>query len=87
MPAPGVRFYNSVSEDRCSCTFYQLIPLYSFHQFCHFLALFYQELLDDVIDIEAYLNVYTDTRSAFVASLHSMKSYHAKEMELLWAAM
>ena len=62
--------------------FYQLIPLYSFHQFCHFLALFYQELLDDVIDIEAYLNVYTDTRSAFVASLHSMKSYHAKEMEL-----
>lgn len=62
--------------------FYQLIPLYSFHQFCHFLALFYQELLDDVIDIETYLNVYTDTRSASVASLHSLKSYHSKEMEL-----
>ena len=60
---------------------YQFTPVYSFHQFCHFLALFYQELLHDVIDINAYLNVYTDTKSASVASLHSSKSYDAKEME------
>lgn len=61
---------------------YQFTPIYSFHQFCHFLALFYQELFGDVIDIDAYLNVYTDTGSASMASLHSAKSYDAKEMEL-----
>lgn len=61
---------------------YQFTPVYSFHQFCHFLALFYQELLDDVIDIDTYLNIYTDTSGASVASLHSTKSYDAKEMAL-----
>lgn len=61
---------------------YQYTPIYSFHQFCHFLALFYQELFDDVIDMEAYLNMYTDNQSNSVASLHSSKSYDAKEMEL-----
>ncbi|MCI8901411.1 MAG: helix-turn-helix domain-containing protein [Lachnospiraceae bacterium] len=60
---------------------YQFTPVYSFHQFCHFLALFYQELSNDVIDIEVYLNVYTDTKSDSVASLHLSKSYDAKEME------
>jgi len=61
---------------------YQFMPQYSFHQFCHFLALFYQELFNDVIDIDAYLNVYTDTGSTSEASLHSAKIYDAKEMEL-----
>lgn len=61
---------------------YQFTPVYSFHQFCHFLALFYQELLDDAIDIDTYLNIYTDTSGASVASLHSTKSYDAKEMAL-----
>lgn len=61
---------------------YQFMPSYSFHQFSHLLALFYQALFDDVIDIDAYLNVYTDTGSALEASLHSAKSYDAKEMEL-----
>lgn len=60
---------------------YQLIPTYSFHQFCHFLSLFYQELFHDAIDIEAYLNVHTDTGNAAVASLHLSKSYDAKERE------
>ena len=60
---------------------YQFMPVYSFHQFCHFLALFYQELLNDVIDIDTYLNVYVDTKSTSVASLHSLKSYDSKEME------
>ena len=61
---------------------YQFMPQYSFHQFCHFLALFYQELFNDVIDIDAYLNVYTDTGSTSEASLHSAKIHDAKEMEL-----
>ena len=61
---------------------YQFMSQYSFHQFCHFLALFYQELFNDVIDIDAYLNVYTDTGSTSEASLHSAKIYDAKEMEL-----
>lgn len=61
---------------------YQFMPQYSFHQFCHFLALFYQELFNEVIDIDAYLKVYTDTGSTSEASLHSAKIYDAKEMEL-----
>ena len=60
---------------------YQFTPIFSFHQFCHFLALFYQELWNDVIDIDAYLNVYADTGNSSMASLHSVKSYDAKEME------
>ena len=61
---------------------YQFMPQYSFHQFCHFLALYYHELFNDMIDIDAYLNVYTDTGSTSEASLHSAKIYDAKEMEL-----
>ncbi|MDE5931613.1 MAG: helix-turn-helix domain-containing protein [Lachnospiraceae bacterium] len=60
---------------------YQFTPIYSFHQFCHFLALFYQELFDDVIDIESYLNIQPAAENTSIASLHSVKSYDAKEME------
>lgn len=35
-----------------------------------------------MIDIDTYLNIYTDTSGASVASLHSTKSYDAKEMAL-----
>lgn len=60
---------------------YQFMPIYSFHQFCHFLSLFYQELFDDVIDIESYLNMHSTMENLSIASLHSVKSYDAKEME------
>lgn len=60
---------------------YQFTPIYSFHQFCNFLSLFYQELFDDVIDIESYLNVGLTTEEFSIASLHSAKSYDAKEAE------
>ncbi len=61
---------------------YSFTPVYSFHQFCHFLALFYQELFQDTIDIETYLNVYTDAENTSVASLHTSQSYDAREAEL-----
>lgn len=77
-----MREYGIPSEYKEQLTeLYQFTPAYSFHQFCHFLSLFYQELFHDTIDIESYLNVYTDTGSPAVASLHSSKSYDAKEME------
>lgn len=60
---------------------YQFMPIYSFHQFCHFLSLFYQELFDDVIDIESYLNVGSTAEEFSIASLHSAKSYDTKEAE------
>lgn len=60
---------------------YQFTPMYSFHQFCNFLALFYQELFDDMIDIESYLNKHTAMEDLSIASLHSVKSYDTKEME------
>lgn len=60
---------------------YQFTPTYTFHQFCHFLSLFYQELFHATIDIEACLNLYTDTGSPAVAFLHSSRSYDAKEQE------
>lgn len=61
--------------------FYQFIPLCSFHQFCHFLALFYQELFDDVIDIQTYFKINIDSENTAIASLHTSRSYEAKEME------
>lgn len=61
---------------------YQFTPVYSFHQFCHFLALFYQELFQETIDIYTYLNVYTDEENTSVASLHAAKSYDVRETEL-----
>lgn len=60
---------------------YQFMPLCSFHQFCHFLALFYQELFNEVIDIQDYLNTYDDSKDTFIASLHISKSYEAKEQD------
>lgn len=60
---------------------YQFTPTYSFHQFCHFLSLFYQELFHETIDIESYLNIYTDNENTAVAFLHSSRSYDAKERE------
>lgn len=60
---------------------YQFTPMFSFHQFCHFLALFYQELFGEVIDIEAYLGLYSPEDMAPVASLHSARSYETKETE------
>lgn len=60
---------------------YRFTPAYSFHQFCHFLALFYQELFHDVISIEAYLNLHSASENFSRASLHSMKSYDIKETE------
>lgn len=59
--------------------FYQFMPLCSFHQFCHFLALFYQELFHDVIDIQTYLNRYDNPKDTSIASLHISKTYDAKE--------
>lgn len=77
-----MREYNIPVEYRAQLTeLYQFTPIYSFHQFCHFLSLFYQELFHDVINIEAYLNINTDTGNAAVASLHSSQSYDAKEMD------
>lgn len=61
---------------------YQYTPVYSFHQFYHLLALFYQELFQETIDIRAYLNVYTDSENISVASLHASKSYDTRETEL-----
>ncbi|MDE7131203.1 MAG: helix-turn-helix domain-containing protein [Lachnospiraceae bacterium] len=60
---------------------YQFMPIYSFHQFCYFLSLFYQELFDDVIDIESYLNAGPTAKEFSIASLHSVKSYDTKEAE------
>lgn len=60
---------------------YQFTPVYSFHQFCHFLSLFYQELFVDTIDIESYLNMPLAIEEFSIASLHSVKSYDAKETE------
>lgn len=61
---------------------YQFTPMFSFHQFCHFLALFYQELYKSSIDIENYLGIYSDETVAPVASLHSARRYDAKEAEI-----
>ncbi len=78
-----MREYSISSEYREQLTeLYQFTPVYSFHQFCHFLALFYQELFQDTIDIETYLNVYTDAENTSVASLHAAKSYDVRETEL-----
>lgn len=60
---------------------YQFTPLFSFHQFCHFLALFYQELTGDTIDIESYLNIQPVEESAPIASLHTARIYDVKEIE------
>lgn len=60
---------------------YQFMPLCSFHQFCYFLALFYQELFHEVIDIQTYLNRYDNSNDASIASLHISKSYDAKEQD------
>lgn len=77
-----MREYGIPSECREQLTeFYQFMPTCSFHQFCHFLSLFYQELFHDTVDIEACLNLYTNTGSPKVASLHSSKYYDAKEQE------
>ena len=87
LPSPAsirniMREYGIPSEYREQLTeLYQFMPTCSFHQFCHFLSLFYQELFHDAIDIESYLNVHTDTGSPEVALLHSSRSYDAKEMD------
>ncbi|MDO4337299.1 MAG: AraC family transcriptional regulator [Eubacteriales bacterium] len=60
---------------------YQFTPMFSFHQFCHFLALLYQELFGESIDIEAYLGLYSDDGSIPIASIHSANIYEAKEAE------
>lgn len=60
---------------------YQFTPMFSFHQFCHFLALFYQELTGDVIDIESYLNIQPVDENVPIASLHTARSYDLKEIE------
>lgn len=60
---------------------YQFMPICSFHQFCHFLALFYQELFDDVIDVQTYFKINTDIKDTAIASLHTSQSYEAKETE------
>lgn len=60
---------------------YRFTPMFSFHQFCHFLALFYQELTGEVIDIEAYLNIRPTGENAPIHSLYTAKSYDAKELE------
>lgn len=60
---------------------YQFTPVYSFHQFCHFLALFYQELWHDAIQIEVYLNLHSASEDLSRASRHLMKSYDIKETE------
>ena len=52
---------------------YQFTPTYTFHQFCHFLSLFYQELFHATIDIEACLNLYTDTGSPAVAFIKTYR--------------
>lgn len=77
-----MREYNIPSEYREQLTeFYQSMPTCSFHQFCHFLSLFYQELFHEAIDIESYLNFHTDSGDSSIAFLHSAKSYDAKEAE------
>lgn len=60
---------------------YQFTPMFSFHQFCHFLALFYQQLTGEEIDIESYLNMQATEESAPIASLHAVRSYDMKEAE------
>lgn len=60
---------------------YQFMPICSFHQFCHFLALFYQELFDDVIDVQTYFKINTDIKDTAIASLHTSQSYETKETE------
>lgn len=60
---------------------YQFTPMFSFHQFCHFLALFYQELFGEKIDIESYLNILPVEENLPIASLHTAKSYDIKEIE------
>lgn len=78
-----MREYSVPSEHKEQLTeLYQFTPTFSFHQFCHFLALFYQELFQgESIDIEAYLGIYSAKDTPPVASLHSAISYDAKEME------
>lgn len=61
--------------------FYQFTPMFSFHQFCHFLALLYQELFRESIDIETYLGLHSDDKSIPIASIHSANIYEAKETE------
>lgn len=60
---------------------FQFLPTFSFHQFCHFLSLFYQELFDDVIDIDACLGLLPSDENTSIAARHSVQSYDAKEME------
>lgn len=60
--------------------FYQFTPMFSFHQFCHFLALFYQTLVGEDIDIECYLNIQPTEENLPIASLHTARSYDAKEI-------
>ncbi len=87
LPSPAsvrniMREYAISSEYKEQLTeFYQFMPIYSFHQFCHFLSLFYQKLFDDVINIESYLNVASAAEEFSIASLHSAQSYDAKEAE------
>lgn len=60
---------------------YEFTPMFSFHQFCHFLALFYQVLAGEEIDIEACLNMQSMEESSPIASLHTARSYDTKEAE------
>ena len=60
---------------------FQFTPIYSFHQFSSFLFLFYQELFGDVINMESYLDIRPIAEDTSIASLHSSKSYDAKETE------
>lgn len=87
LPSPAsirniMREYAISSEYKEQLTeFFQFMPIYSFHQFCSFLSMFYQELFDDAIDIESYLNVASTPEEFSIASLHSVQSYDAKEAE------
>lgn len=60
---------------------YQFTPTFSFHQFCHFLALIYQEIFGKTIDIESYLGLHTGENIVPIAPLHSASTYESKEEE------
>ena len=75
-------YFISLDHKEQLMEFFQFVPLYSFDRFCHFLGLFYHELFDDCIDMNAYLNAYTDMENLSIASLHTAKSFDSKEMGL-----
>lgn len=77
-----MREYDIPPEYREQLTeLYQFMPICSFHQFRIFLALFYQELFDDVIDMQTYFHLNVDSEDTSIASLHTSGSYEAKETQ------